>query len=340
MKNLDEKLQLYLEKARKYFPRIQISQTSYIYNKEIQDEPTSGEIELNGSFLNEEALENNNSIQFIHYTSLQSAMNILNSGKVRLYNCFNLNDPSEIKYLLDKSPIDFNKNEIEKFKREHFILSGSLYESENDEDFNLWRLYGDNGRGVALVFEINENVKNWNNVYLQKVSYEEENTKSRINDYFNFHKDYNEKHKLFENKPDFFPLLATGVKHNIWSIEKEFRIVVNSPFEQHSLKPKAKILTDKQISSTLNHEYKSDGRLVSFVEIPIHLNNSKSHKTNLPLSGDEIDVINYVPNLKTKKLILGPNCPLIQKSKIRSYKEWINDKMNYDFEYNISVIEL
>lgn len=334
----DEKLKTYLERAKKFFPDIKSSSAFSMFNPEFQSEPSSGKIELSGRFLNEEVLSMGN-VQFIHYTSLSSAMNILNSGKIRLYNCFNLNDPSEIKCLLDKSPIDFSEDEIEKYKREHFILSGSLYESENKEDFNLWRLYGDNSAGVGIVFEIDQRINNWLSVFLQKVSYSS-NDQSLEYEYLKFHKEFNDQYYLFENKPDFFAILATGVKNSIWSIEHEFRIVTKTKLERYSFKPKEDIGTNSIISSTLQHEYKSDGRLVSYVELPLHLNDSKSQRVKLPFSEEEVDLIDYVPNLRIKKLILGPNSSFKDKFDFLEYERWIKDKMKYDFEVSLSKIKL
>lgn len=338
MTTRDEKLEVYLEGARKFFPGIKSSSASSFFNPELQSDPSSGKIELSGRFINEEALASGN-IQFIHYTSLSSAMNILNSGKIRLYNCFNLNDPSEIKALLEKSPIDFSKDEIEKYKREHFILSGSIYQSENDEDFNLWRLYGDNSKGVGIVFEVDNRVKNWPSVFLQKVAYTS-NDQSLENDYLQFHKDFNDQYCLFENKPDFFAILSTGVKNDIWSIEKEFRIVINAPFDRYSLQPKHELLTNRLISSTLQHECKPNGGLVSYIELPLHLNDRTSEIVNLPYTKEEVDLIDYVPNLSINKLILGPNSQFKLRSDFLDYERWIKNKMKYDFDVSISKIEL
>src|SRR5690554_2676881 len=111
--NRDEKINLYLEGAREFFPNLE---TSSVFSMFGSSEPTSGEIEFRSQFINEIALKDS-PLQFIHYTSLSSAMNILNSGNIRLYKCLNLNDPSEINYLLKNSPINFTEKEVEKYKR-------------------------------------------------------------------------------------------------------------------------------------------------------------------------------------------------------------------------------
>jgi hypothetical protein len=338
MNTRDEKLNVYLTKVQEFFPGIAVSSVSSFYNPSHHAEPHSGKIQLSGKFMNERALSNGN-VQFIHYTSLRNAMSILNSGRIRLYNCFNLNDPSEIKWLLEKSPVEFSPGEIETFKQEHFILSGSIYKTEHDEDFNLWRLYGDNGAGVGIVFEVDERVHNWPTVYLQNISYSGDDHSMEYK-YFKFHKDFDKQYQLFENKPDFFAILATGVKNSIWSIEREFRVVVNTKFDRHSLQPKEGIHTNALLSSTLQHEYKDDGRFVSFIELPLHLNGGKSNKFKLSYSQSEVDSTKYVPSLRVKKIIFGPNSKFKQISDISVYLSWLQKRLKYGFEVSSSKLQL
>lgn len=337
MKTRNQKLEEYIQKAQEYLPGVSVRESISWFNSENQDEPTSGKIELSGRFLNDIALKNGK-VQFIHYTSLASTMNILNAGKVRLYNCLNLNDPSEVKYLLNKSPIDFSEEEVEKYKREHFILSGCIHETSSDEDFNLWRLYGDEGRGIGIVFEIDNKVKNWSNVFAHKVNYQSERDR-KVYDFLEFHQEFNKEHNLFENKPDFFALLSTGVKNKIWSIENEFRIVAKTPFNEHNLKAKTGLGCNDLLAKELHHEYKSDGRLVSYIQIPLHLNSYTSQSVKLPISEKKVDTLDYAPNLKLKKLILEPNINPV-KDEFYQYIHMIKNKLKYDFKVEKSSIKL
>lgn len=336
----DEKLALYKEKASAIFPGIRTLSVLSMFNPDIQEKPTSGEIELSGRFLNEYALENGN-IQFIHYTNLTSAMNILNSGAIRIYNCLNLNDPSEITYLLQNSQKPFEEEEIINYKKEHFILSGSLYDATNGEDFNLWRLYGDSSQGIGIVFEIDDKVKNWTNVFLQKVSYGMESEEAkRTMDFIKFHEEFNAEYKLFQNRPNLLGLLSTGIKNAIWSIEKEFRLVIRIPQDKFTLNPKESIETNSLIAKTLKHEFKSNGKLVSYVEVPLHLNDHESRREILPYSKEEVDLIDYVPNLRIKKIILGTNCIVNKKSEFYEFEAWLKNKLKYDFKVCQSEINL
>ena len=336
--DLDDKIELYIKQAKEFFPEIAFRSSSSFFNPEAEDKPKSGKVELRGSFLNKAALKNG-PVEFIHYTNLTSAMNILNTGVVRLYNCLNLNDPSEINYLLDQSPIKFDDKEIEKYKREHFILSGSIFKSEVDEDYNMWRLYGDAGNGIGIVFEIDDKIDNWRNVYLQNISYGKINNDT--SKFLKFHAEFDEKYKLFQNKPDILSLLSTGVKNEIWSIEKEFRVVIRTPFNKDSLQA-----TDTNLSSnsliyeTLKHELKPNGKMVSFVELPLSLSKYNSETVEMPLTKRVVNTQDYVPNLKIKKIILGPNGPFQNLSDFRRYHHSISSKMRYEFEVYESSINL
>ncbi|QEK51050.1 DUF2971 domain-containing protein [Pedobacter aquae] len=330
----NQKIDEYISKAQGFIPGLRASSIFSMFGGDEKSEPTSGKIELSAKFLNEKVLSEGK-IKFTHYTSLRNAINILNSGSIRLYNCFNLNDKNEIKYLLDKSPIDFSEEEIDKYKREHFILSGSLIQDDNEEDYNLWRLYGDNCKGVAIIFEISEKITNWSKVYLQKVAYERDN-KSNIYDYLKFHKEFNDKYLLFENKPELFALLSTGVKNEIWSVENEFRVIVKNPFNEYSLESNDCVDCNTNISKTLKHEYNFNGKLVSYVELPLHINDRKSELINLPLSSKQVDLIDYVPNLEIKKIILGPNSHLEDYSNFIDYITWVQSRLKCKLKVGMS----
>lgn len=334
--NIDEKIELYLEGARKFFPNLEASS---VFVMSGSSELTSGKIEFRSQFINEISLMNS-PLQFIHYTSLSSAMNILNSGNIRLYNCLNLNDPSEINYLLKKSPIVFTEKEVEKYKKEHFILSGSIYESKDDEEFNLWRLYGDQGRGVGIVFEVDNRIGNWGSVFLHNVVYGTNNELSEnIIKFLHFHKEFDETHRLFNNIPNIISLLSTGVKNEMWSIEKEFRIVIKLLLDKHSNLPEDSISNNSLITSRLNHELKPNGKMVSYVELPLHLNDYESRVVKKPYSNIEVDLIDYVPNLKIKKMILGPNSVYKDTLEFWEYESWVKNKWGYDFQIEKSSIE-
>lgn len=86
------------------------------------------------------------------YTSLETAAMILKSGKVRMMSVTAMNDKTEIGQLFS----DINKNESEylenktkiSFAQHRYITSFT----NKIDDLTMWRLYGDNGNGVCLIF--------------------------------------------------------------------------------------------------------------------------------------------------------------------------------------------
>lgn len=86
------------------------------------------------------------------YTSLETALLILKSGKVRMMSVTAMNDKKEIGYLYS----EINKDESEYLKNKtkiHYAQHRYITSFTNKiDDLTMWRLYGDNGNGVCLIF--------------------------------------------------------------------------------------------------------------------------------------------------------------------------------------------
>lgn len=88
------------------------------------------------------------------YTSLETALMILNSGKMRMMSVTAMNDRMEIGHLYgelcnEDSAYLENKTKIHN-ARQRYITSFT----NKIDDLTMWRLYGDNGKGVCLIFSI------------------------------------------------------------------------------------------------------------------------------------------------------------------------------------------
>jgi hypothetical protein len=91
--------------------------------------------------------------KYAKYTSLQTLIATLTSGKIRLNSIVTMNDKTEVNYLSDaaknyKEPIEKEGDEY-MFANKRFITSFTTRIDELD----MWRFYGDNARGVCMVFE-------------------------------------------------------------------------------------------------------------------------------------------------------------------------------------------
>lgn len=95
---------------------------------------------------------------FCKYTSLGTLLCILNSGKMRLNSITTMNDPTETQKLFSEG-CNFiceneNPDDLKKFANNYYLTSfTSSLTDECEEDLNMWRFYGDDAKGVCLVFE-------------------------------------------------------------------------------------------------------------------------------------------------------------------------------------------
>lgn len=83
------------------------------------------------------------------YTTLDTLVAVLQSGKMRMNSIVSMNDKTEIVFL--EEYIRNYKEDFDKylFADKEFITSFTT----RIDDLDMWRLYGDNARGVCMVFE-------------------------------------------------------------------------------------------------------------------------------------------------------------------------------------------
>lgn len=101
------------------------------------------------------------------YTTLEGLAAILMSGKIRMNSIVSMNDKTETDFLSEhiKNYREEHEQDYDKylFADKEFITSFTTRIDELD----IWRLYGDNGRGICMVFER----KDKKNDGLYKISY-------------------------------------------------------------------------------------------------------------------------------------------------------------------------
>lgn len=84
------------------------------------------------------------------YCSLQSLFRMLKNRKYYLNNVLNMNDKTEGKYFEEQIHGSYEETLFNKI--EYFIMSCSS--SEKKDDFDMWRLYGEDTKGCCLIFRI------------------------------------------------------------------------------------------------------------------------------------------------------------------------------------------
>ena len=114
-------------------------------------------------------------LNFIHFTNLFALQSIITDRNLRLYNLHNLNDPREYSYAGDM--LTFNDENKKDAKDNFYLLSmcrTNLVTSRKttDTEFNMWRLYGNNGHGIAIELNFDESPPiHWNDYFLSEVYY-------------------------------------------------------------------------------------------------------------------------------------------------------------------------
>ncbi len=87
------------------------------------------------------------------YTSLDTALMILNSKKMRMMSVTAMNDKMEIGHLYanltNKESAYLNNKTLLNIARKRYITSFTT----KIDDLTMWRLYGNNGNGVCLLFQ-------------------------------------------------------------------------------------------------------------------------------------------------------------------------------------------
>lgn len=111
---------------------------------------------------------------FLHYTSLNSLFSILKEGKIRMYNLQSMDDKHELNYAVDKLELKYRDEwEREWMNDGYYALSMVERDVETSKkSLDLWRRYGNDGKGVAIEFKFATRYRwEWNSFYLSKVLY-------------------------------------------------------------------------------------------------------------------------------------------------------------------------
>lgn len=100
------------------------------------------------------------------YTTLDTLFTMLNKGTYRMNGIMGMNDKSEINYFDNKCTIEISP--IEELNNTYLSSCSSM-----KDDLTMWRLYGDDGKGVCLEFEFSPSGKENNDFIWAHVNYAE-----------------------------------------------------------------------------------------------------------------------------------------------------------------------
>ncbi|MBW7839070.1 MAG: DUF2971 domain-containing protein [Chitinophagaceae bacterium] len=194
-----------------------------------------------------------NADKFIHYTSFRNTVNIINDGFFRMNSLQYLDDPQELLYAGNEILGTYEKDELKDLKDQIFCISFCDY-SKNGDNFDSWRLYGDNGLGVGIVFHFSSPTKGWRSNYLSKIHYGKNNLINTTDEKYlkkfslfrenhdKFIKKNKEKVNLLSNPfgrqgkiPEWIGVFLGFHKNGLYAIENEVRFLrFHESFDQHS----------------------------------------------------------------------------------------------------------
>jgi hypothetical protein len=235
-------------------------------------------------------------LSFVHFTNLYAIQSIISERNIRLYNLNNLNDPREYSFAGDLN--FFNHKNKKTAKENMYLLSmceqNILTKNSTEIEFNLWRLYGDNGFGAAIIlsFEINQPI-NWKDYFLSVVHYGASSRAKLI--------ELNDLLKELEKEtPEISVDLGQIVsfhKSKLYSLEQEIRLLFDNRdkniFSATQFRDSKNILTSPIIRTDIAKSTKMN-KNIRYLELPIYYN-----------SYEPISIYNKIPIPKIECIILG-----------------------------------
>ena len=123
----------------------------------------------------------NDNIVF-RYTTLSTLEGSLKNNTFRMNGIVGMNDPTEVDYVDarvfgHRKPIDeWNPDEIKTINN---VFITSCTTRENEDNLTMWRLYGDDSKGVSFKIEVKDDCFN-NNMILARVSYGEKGVHKQL----------------------------------------------------------------------------------------------------------------------------------------------------------------
>lgn len=245
--------------------------------------------------------------QFLHYTTIYNLVSILRTQTIRLYDFNNFNDSTEFIYAHKLFKQYHEPNDLREYRRQLFGLSMCEYSDDMvNNDINLWRLYGADGSGVCITFELSD--ENRNNMFdfaLGKIQYCAKTSRIEpLEKIVQRDQEFTTKYNFkCNNLSEIVTPLCCFYKSKPFEIENEVRLFHFSkkvPFCRHD---------SKNVKCELN-KY---GKKVHFIELPV---------------GIQTD--SFIPFLKIKTIHFGYNMSQEQ------IDEFIEVFIELDFPYKIN----
>lgn len=219
-----------------------------------------------------------NSDLICRYTSLSSIFRTCNDKSQSMCSIVCMNDSTEPNYVLDRLSYNYNSLAVMKDANSCFISSCSEY--ENRDNLTMWRLYGDNAKGVCICYSVD--YKKLSHFFLAPVCYEHKDGTFPELDYIG---------KLISNP-----------------VKGRYLVLNRLPIWQHFFKPK-EYVDEKEIRLLyIDKANKAKGKVHKSKFQKKWIMDGTSHIIAPIITFSITDTKNEYP-LVLKEVILGPKSP-------------------------------
>lgn len=228
--------------------------------------------------------------KFIHFTSLRSLHSILNDIAIRMYDLTGMNDPMEFEMIANE--FGYNKFELDIYKKRTHVFSMCPVEVlESNNILTLWRLYGNEGYGCAIEFEIEDPIDSLSYIKMASINY----TKPDYSEFFSANKKFEERTNRKVDLKGLIQVPACLHKDPVYTTENEVRLFHEDGWQR----PEETF----EENSTFGFDINSKNKIVSFHKVALYNQN-----------------IGY-PNIKIRRIQLGFKFP---ENQIEEFKEHLS----------------
>ncbi|MDW7692062.1 DUF2971 domain-containing protein [Flammeovirgaceae bacterium SG7u.111] len=180
--------------------------------------------------------------KFIHFTSFETCLKILESKKFLLSSLSVMDDKLEVDHLHNIfESLGLKERESYFIKKDLYALSLCEFDVEqNEESLDMWRIYSDNCRGVGLVLEFDLAYSyHWVHYALSKVKYGHEGV-DKIIAFSKAYQEFIKSNNGFKIRgiDELLRNLLSNHKSGIYKSEREVRLLFTGKLYEKELKLK------------------------------------------------------------------------------------------------------
>lgn len=190
----------------------------------------------------------------------------------------------------------------------------------------MWRLYGSEGRGAALIFEVENNSDDWHHFTIGEVKYGLNEVSERYREFVDFFNTFQKSNNFpIQNQPLTYTAFLALHKNIGWKYEKEIRILSNYEFDDYTYK----VGIGSDLLTKVYHSYSSNFGHYAYLELPLVGSVEYERLDNFSSKNDMNDLhskfLSMLPRLKIVKVILGYQY---------SGKQWVDIQRIISYEAN------